>query len=86
MTMRLIVQSRTTGRFLCPCELDGQPVWVRSLADASFGVVTEPERAVQLVHDWADIDDEPMIIDLDLLGTEAHEAVCTPAAVPGFSG
>ncbi|WP_230180992.1 hypothetical protein [Aquabacterium sp. CECT 9606] len=67
--MRLIVQSRTTGKFLCPSLDDGQPTWVRSLAEAGGGVVTDPEMATQLLEDWADFDDEPVIVDLDVLGT-----------------
>ena len=31
---RLLVQSATTGRFLCPSLEDGQPVWVVSLREA----------------------------------------------------
>lgn len=72
--MRLIVQSRTTGKFLCPSLDDGQPTWVRSLAEAGGGVVTDPEMAAQLLEDWADFDDEPVIVDLDVLGT-ADEGV-----------
>lgn len=67
--MRLIVQSLATGRFLAPSQDDGQPEWVRSLAQAGGGVVDDVERATQLVHDWADADDEPAIVDLDVLGT-----------------
>ena len=67
--MRLIVQSLATGRFLAPSQDDGQPEWVRSLAQAGGGVVDDAERAVQLVHDWADLDDEAVIVDLDVLGT-----------------
>lgn len=29
----------------------------------------DAERAVQLVHDWAESDDEAVIVDLDVLGT-----------------
>lgn len=51
---------------------------MRSLAEAGGGVVSEPERAIQLVHDWADADDEPVIVDLDVLGTaddtDEHQA------------
>ncbi len=71
--MRLIVQSQSTGRFLCPGLRDGQPTWVRSLAEAGGGVVSEPERALQLVQDWADLDDEPVIINLDVIGTADDE-------------
>lgn len=71
--MRLIVQSQSTGRFLCPGLRDGQPTWVRSLAEAGGGVVSDPERALQLVQDWADLDDEPVIVNLDALGTADEE-------------
>ncbi len=67
--MRLIVQSLATGRFLAPSLTDGQPEWVRSLAQAGGGVVEDAERAVQLIHDWADLDDQASIVDLDVLGT-----------------
>lgn len=76
--MRLIVQSLATGRFLAPSPADGQPEWVRSLAQAGGGVVDDAERATQLVHDWADLDDEPVIVDLDVLGmtddTDEHQS------------
>lgn len=67
--MRLIVQSLETGRFLAPSMSDGEPEWVRSLADAGGGIVDDKERADQLVRDWADLDDKPVIVDLDVLGT-----------------
>ncbi len=70
--MRLIVQSLATGRFLSPGLTDGQPEWVRSLAQAGGGVVDDAERAVQLVHDWADLEEQAVIVDLDVLGT-AHD-------------
>ncbi|MGJ7490030.1 hypothetical protein [Variovorax sp. ZT4R33] len=77
--MRLIVQSLATGRFLCPNLTDGQPEWVRNLAEAGGGIVDDAERAVQLVHDWADLDDQPVIVDLDSLGTSRD----TSGAVEG---
>ncbi|MGJ7556079.1 hypothetical protein ACSFBI_18925 [Variovorax sp. RB3P1] len=67
--MRLIVQSLATGRFLAPSMSDGEPEWVRSLAEAGGGIVDDAQRANQLVRDWADLDDEPVIVDLDVLGT-----------------
>ena len=67
--MRLLVQSKTTGRFLCPSKEDGQPEWVSSLREAGGGVVDDIERAHQLVTDWCDFDDQPVLIDLDRLGT-----------------
>ncbi|WP_341888386.1 hypothetical protein [Variovorax sp. YR752] len=70
--MRLIVQSLVTGKFLAPSADDGQPEWVRSLGQSGGGVVDDAERATQLVHDWTDLDDEAVIVDLDVLGT-AHD-------------
>ncbi len=67
--MRLIVQSLSTGRFLAPSPVDGQPEWVRSLREAGGGVVPDRAHAVQLVHEWADAEDQPVIVDLDVLGT-----------------
>lgn len=66
--MRLIVQSITTGRFLAPSE-DGTPEFVVSLRKAGAGVVSDLERACQLVEDYSDFDDVCVIIDLDRLGT-----------------
>ncbi|MCY1245504.1 hypothetical protein D9M72_586590 [compost metagenome] len=67
--MRLIVQSLVTGKFLAPSADDGQPEWVRSLGESGGGVCDDAERATQLVHDWTDLDDEAVIVDLDVLGT-----------------
>lgn len=67
--MRLLIQSKTTGRFLVPNDTDGQPVWVGSLREAGGGVVVDVESAVQLVEDHCDFDDSPVLIDLDRLGT-----------------
>jgi hypothetical protein len=66
---RLLVQSATTGRFLCPSLEDGQPVWVVSLREAGGGVVADVEAAHQLVQDHCEVDDTPILIDLDRLGT-----------------
>lgn len=67
--MRLLIQSKATGRFLCPSTYDGQPVWVASLRDAGGGVVADMDTVAQLVDDWCDCEDEPVLIDLDRLGT-----------------
>ena len=67
--MRLLVQSLSTGRFLCPSMQDGQPEWVASLREAGGGVVNDVEQAQQLVQDNCDFDDMPILIDLDRLGT-----------------
>lgn len=66
--MRLLIQSRSTGRFLVPDDL-GQPVWVESLRESGGGVVFDPENAQQLIEDHCDFDDQPVVIDLDRLGT-----------------
>lgn len=67
--MRLLVQSLTTGRFLCPSHEDGQPGWVGSLREAGGGVVFDVEAAVQLIGDCCDSEDRPVLVDLDRLGT-----------------
>jgi hypothetical protein len=66
---RLLVQSLTTGRFLCPSLDDGQPEWVVSLREAGGGVVADVDAAYQLVQDWCEPDDCPSLVDLDRLGT-----------------
>lgn len=68
--MRLLVQSLSTGKFLCPCPDGGEPVWVASLRLAGGGVVADLETADQLAQDHCDFDDMPCIVDLDRLGTE----------------
>lgn len=67
--MRLLIQSKATGRFLCPSLEDGQPEWVTSLKEAGGGVVRDHESIVQLLQDNTEPDDEPIVIDLDRLGT-----------------
>lgn len=66
---RLIIQSKATGRFLAPSLSDGQPTWFTSLRDAGGGVVFEISDAMQLMEDL-DFDDEPQIVDLEILGTK----------------
>lgn len=66
---RYLIQSQATGKFLC-ADLDGgEPVWVASLRESGGGVVTDMESVHQLVNDNCDCDDEPVLIDLDRLGT-----------------
>lgn len=67
---RFLIQSKATGRFLCPDLDGGEPVWVSSLREAGGGVITDIEAVHQLVEDNCDSDDQPMLIDLDRLGTE----------------
>lgn len=67
--MRLLIQSKTTGKFLCPAEDGGEPVWVSSLREAGGGVVADLDTVNQLVEDNCDFDDLPQLIDLDRLGT-----------------
>jgi len=69
--MRLLVQSKASGRFLCPALSDGQPCWVASLKEAGGGVVFDLETVDQLIADWCELDDLPQVIDLDRLGTES---------------
>jgi hypothetical protein len=67
--MRLLIQSKTTGRFLAPSASGFEPEWVESLREAGGGVVFDIEAAQQLVEDNCDFEDAPQIIDLDRLGT-----------------
>ena len=67
--MRLLIQSKTTGRFLCPSTDGGEPVWVQSLREAGGGVVGDLDTVNQLVEDNCDFEDMPILIDLDRLGT-----------------
>lgn len=66
---RLLIQSLATGRFLAPDLSGGEPVWVASLREAGGGVVADVDTAHQLVVDHCDFDDQPILIDLDRLGT-----------------
>ncbi len=65
---RLLIQSKSTGRFLVP-GADGQPEWVGSLREAGGGVLDDMESCFQIIEDHADFDDMPQIVDLDRLGT-----------------
>jgi hypothetical protein len=67
--MRLLIQSKATGRFLVPCD-DGGVDWVGNLKQAGGGVLADIETALQIIEDHADFDDLPHIVDLDRLGTE----------------
>ena len=69
--MRLLIQSRSTGKFLCPAADGGEPVWVTSLREAGGGVVGDVESINQLVEDNCDDDDMPTMVDLDRLGTSS---------------
>lgn len=66
---RLLIQSASTGKFLCPSLDGGEPVWVRSLREAGGGVLTDLETVAQLVADCCEFDDVPFVVDLDRLGT-----------------
>ena len=67
--MRLIAQSLTSGKFLCPSLDDGQPVWVVGLREAGGGVMADFESLAQTVLDHCDSDELVVFIDLDRLGT-----------------
>ena len=66
---RWLIQSRETGMFLVPDLDDGSPGWVAGLRYAGGGVVEDLESAMQLMQDNCDMDDMPVLIDLDRLGT-----------------
>ena len=67
--MRLLIQSVTTGRFLAASPDGGAPEWVVSLKEAGGGVVFDMESAVDLIAEYADLEDRPQVVDLDRLGT-----------------
>lgn len=67
--MRLLIQSKATGRFLVPGPTGGDLDWVRDLRQAGGGVITDMESAHQLAEDCCDFDDVPVFVDLDRLGT-----------------
>lgn len=66
---RFLVQSLTKRKFLCADLEGGEPVWVSSLQLSGGGVVADLETAIQLMTDHCEFDDQPVIIDLDRLGT-----------------
>jgi hypothetical protein len=65
---RLLIQSRSTGRFLAPDE-ENQPTWVVSLRQAGGGVTDDQERIAQLLLDWTEPEDLAQVVDLDRIGT-----------------
>lgn len=67
--MRLLIQSRLTGRFLVADPDGGEPIWVPLLREAGGGVVADLDSAAQLVEDHCDFEDFPVLVDLDRLGT-----------------
>lgn len=67
--MRFLIQSRASGKFLCPDLNGGEPVWVLDLREAGGGVFTDLSDAAQFVIDNGLFDDEPFVVDLDRLGT-----------------
>lgn len=66
---RYLVQNETTGRFLVPSMLDGQPEWVSSLREAGGGVVCDLEMAQAMSCEYAEIGERVSVIDIDRLGT-----------------
>ena len=66
---RYLIQSQESGRFLCPSLDGGEPVWVVSLREAGGGVFSDLDAVHQLVEDHCDFDHQPILIDLDRLGT-----------------
>ena len=66
---RYLIQSLETGKFLVMGS-EGEPEWVTSLRDAGGGVVTDSDLLHQLIEDNCDFNDQPIVIDLDRLGTK----------------
>jgi hypothetical protein len=61
--MRFVIQSGTTGQFLAPSFMDGQPEWVMLLIEA--GVVYDLETCAQLIDDHTEPFHRPQVVDLD---------------------
>jgi hypothetical protein len=66
---RYLLQSASSGKFLCPCPQGGEPIWVASLQQAGGGVVSDLETVHQLSEDHHDFENRLVLIDLDRLGT-----------------
>ncbi|MCX7258700.1 MAG: hypothetical protein NTZ64_18845 [Polaromonas sp.] len=66
---RYLIQSVVTGLFMCPDLDGGEPVWVKSLRDAGGGVLADMDEAYQILFDNCDLEDHPVVVDLDKLGT-----------------
>jgi len=66
--MRLVIQSLTTGRFLCPSLDGGGADWVTSLRLVGPGVILDMEQIPQLFEDYCDFEDGAVLVDLDRLG------------------
>lgn len=63
--MPFVIQSGTTGQFLAPSFVDGQPDWVMLLREA--GVVQDLESCAQLIEDHTELFHRPLVVDLDNL-------------------
>jgi len=62
---RYLIQSQRTGKFLVRCPVTDEPTWERNLALAGSGVFDEIEYASQLIEDWTEQADLPVVVDLD---------------------
>lgn len=60
--MPFVIQSGTTGQFLAPSFVDGQPDWVMLLREA--GVVQDLESCAQLIEDHTEPFHRPLVVDL----------------------
>lgn len=67
--MRLLVQSLDTGRFLVPDAIGGGADWCSSLREAGGGVLDDPEAALQVAQEFAELGERVQVVDLDRLGT-----------------
>jgi hypothetical protein len=63
--MPFVIQSGTTGQFLAPSFVDGQPDWVMLLREA--GVVQDLESCAQLIEDHTEPFHRPLVVDLENL-------------------
>lgn len=66
---RYLVQSKTTGRFLCPSLEGGSVEWVSDLKASGGGVIADLDECIEMINEYSDFDDQCQVIDLDRLGT-----------------
>ena len=65
---RFLIQSQRTGKFLVQCPISGEPTWERNLGLTGSGIFDDIEYASQLIADWTNPNDLPLVIDLECIG------------------
>jgi len=60
-----LIQSQRTGKFLVRCPVSDEPTWERNLALTGTGIFDDIELAAQLIEDWTEPYDLPLVVDLE---------------------